>query len=73
MLSQNAGLGGRIGLHAAAAGGRTLMTVYAGCGLVNLAATAQLPAGVGRKNDGRFFVADEPHAEAVAALLDPRR
>jgi hypothetical protein len=49
------------------------MTVYAGCGLANLAATAQLPAGVGRKNDGRFFVADEPHAEAVAALLDPRR
>ena len=28
---------------------------------------------IGRKNDGRFFVADQPHAEAIAALLDPRR
>jgi hypothetical protein len=73
VLSQNAALGGRIGLHAAAAGGRTLLSVYAGCGLINLASTAKLPTGVRRKNDGRFFFADEAHAEAMAALLDPRR
>jgi hypothetical protein len=73
VLSQNAGLGGRIGLHAAAAGGQTLLGVYASCGLVNLAPAAPLPAGVRRKNDGRFFLADDLRAEAMAALLDPRR
>jgi hypothetical protein len=73
VLSQNAGLGGRIGLHAAAAGGDTLPSLYAACGLMNLAVTAQLPADVKRKNDGRFFVADETRAESMAALLDPRR
>jgi hypothetical protein len=73
VLSQNAGLRGRIGLHAAAAGGKTLLSVYAACGLINLPRTAKLPVGVKRKNDGRFFVADEIHAEMMAALLDPRR
>jgi hypothetical protein len=73
VLSQNMGLGGRIGLHAAAAGGRALLNVYSGCGLIQLAATAKLPPGVKRKNDGRFFFADETQAEAMAAMLDPSR
>ncbi|MGD0491918.1 MAG: hypothetical protein ABSC32_10240 [Steroidobacteraceae bacterium] len=73
VLSQNAGLRGRIGLHAAAAGGKALLSLYAACGLTNLAPTAPLPAEVKRKNDGRFFIADEAHAETLAALLDPRR
>lgn len=73
VLSQNAGLGGRIGLHAVAAGGKALLGLYNGCGLSNLPATAKLPAGVKGKNDGRFFIADETHAEAMAAMLDPGR
>jgi hypothetical protein len=73
VLSQNAGLRGRIGLHAAVAGGKSLLSVYAACGLVNLPSSAELPVGINRKNDGRFFVADEIHAETLAALLDPRR
>jgi hypothetical protein len=73
VLSQNAGLRGRIGLHAAAAGGKALMSVYTACGLMNLAPSAPLPVEVKRKNDGRFFIADETHAETMAALLDPRR
>jgi len=73
VLSQNIGFDGRIGLHAAAAGGRALMNVYGRCGLTRLVATAKLPPGVNRKNDGRFFFADERHAEAMAAMLDPSR
>lgn len=73
VLSQNLGLEGRIGLHAAAPGGRALLNVYARCGLMRLPATAKLPAGVNRKNDGRFFFADERHAEIMAAMLDPSR
>lgn len=73
VLSQNIGSKGRIGLHAAAAGGRALLNIYNGCGLLRLAATAKLPPGVNRKNDGRFFFADERRAEVMAALLDPSR
>jgi hypothetical protein len=73
VLSQNAGLAGRIGLHAAAAGGKTLLNIYRGCGLRELPRLAKLPAGVKRKNDGRFFIADESEAEALAAMLDPSR
>jgi len=73
VLSQNAGFAGRIGLHAATAGGDTLLKVYGRCGLINLPAKAALPPYVRRKNDGRFFYADEPAAEALAALLDPSR
>ncbi len=73
VLSQNAELRGRIGLHAAAAGGKALLSVYTACGLKQLPAGAELPPEVRRKNDGRFFVADETQAEALAALLDPRR
>jgi hypothetical protein len=73
ILSQNAGLEGRIGLHAAAAGGRVLLNVYIACGLSRLAATAKLPPGVKRKNDGRFFFGDEMQAETMAAMLDSRR
>jgi hypothetical protein len=73
VLSQNAGLAGRIGLHAAAAGGDALLAVYARCGLIRLPATAALPPSVRRPNDGRFFYADEPVAEALAAALDASR
>ncbi len=73
VLSQNAGLEGRIGLHAAAAGGQALLNVYRRCGMTRLAATAALPPRIRRKNDGRFFVADESQAESLAALLDPSR
>jgi hypothetical protein len=73
VLSQNAGLAGRIGLHAAAAGGDGLLAVYDRLGLVRLPATAALPPSVRRPNDGRFFYADEPSAEALAAALDASR
>jgi hypothetical protein len=73
VLSQNAGLGGRIGLHAARAGGDGLLGFYAYCGLIPLPRRATLPASVQRPNDGRFFYADESVAEALAAALDPTR
>jgi hypothetical protein len=73
VLSQNAGFGGRIGLHAAQAGGQSLLKLYGACGLKRLPATAELPANVRRKNDGRFFYADEARAEELARLLDPSR
>ncbi len=73
VLSQNADLGGRIGLHAAAAGGDALLAVYDRCGLIRLPATAALPPSVRHPNDGRYFYADEPVAEALAAALDASR
>jgi hypothetical protein len=73
VLSQNAGLEGRIGLHAAAAGRDALVNLYRRCGLMQLGSRATLPVGVSRRNDGRFFVADEVRAEAMAAMLDPSR
>jgi hypothetical protein len=73
VFSQNIGFDGRIGLHAAATGGKALLNVYGRCGLIRLVATAKLPSGVNRKNDGRFFVADEKQAEVMAAILDPSR
>ena len=73
VLSQNASLAGRIGLHAAAAGGDGLLAVYARLGLIRLPAAATLPPSVRRPNDGRFFYADEPVAEGLAAALDASR
>ena len=73
VLSQNAGLGGRIGLHAATAGGDGLLTVYDRCGLLRLPATKPLPPPIRRANDGRFFYTDEGLAELLAAALDPSR
>jgi hypothetical protein len=73
VLSQNAGLAGRIGLHAAAAGGNGLLAVYSHLGLIRLPAAIALPPSVRRPNDGRFFYADEPTAEALAAALDASR
>jgi hypothetical protein len=73
VLSQNSGFLGRIGLHAAKKGGANLLTVYGKCGLKSLPATALLPSAISRKNDGRFFYADEPTAEALAELLDHAR
>lgn len=73
VLSQNETLKGKIGLHAAAAGAASLLTIYVKCGLMSLPASASLPSAVRRRNDGRFFYADEPTAEALARLLDPHR
>jgi hypothetical protein len=65
-LSENAGLKGRIGLHAAASGGTKLLGFYRNAGLQQLPASARLPAPIKRANDGRFFYATE---RAAAALL----
>jgi hypothetical protein len=73
VLSQNAGLSGRMGMHAAVAGGPDLLTVYSKCGLLRLPEAAPLPKSIRRKNDGRFFYADEPVANALTALLDYAR
>ncbi len=73
VLSQRAELGGRIGLHAARAGGRALIELYTNCGLRRVPKDALLPVNVSRRNDGRFFCADEHQAERLAQLLDPRR
>jgi hypothetical protein len=73
VLSQNAGRGGRMGLHAARAGGDGLLAFYAHCGLTTLPRRAALPPSVQRPNDGRFFYADERLAEALAAALDASR
>jgi hypothetical protein len=73
VLSQHAGSAGRIGLHAAPAGGEGLVQLYGNCGLVLLPREAPLPLGVRGKNDGRFLYADEHQAELLAQLLDPRR
>ncbi len=73
ILSQNAGLAGRIGLHAAAAGGEGLLAFYDRIGLIRLPERAALPPSVPRPNDGRFFYADEGVAEALAAALDASR
>ncbi len=43
VLSQNAGLAGRVGLHAATAGGDALLALYRRCGLMHLPADAALP------------------------------
>jgi hypothetical protein len=73
VLSQRAGSSGRIGPHAAPAGGQALVQLYQNCGLVLLPRDAPLPSAVRGKNDGRFLHADEDQAELLARLLDPRR
>jgi hypothetical protein len=71
VLSQNAGLEGRMGLHAARAGGDGLLVMYSRCGLTRLPVSSALPLRV--TNDGRFFYADEAVAETLAAALDASR
>jgi hypothetical protein len=73
VLSQRAGSAGRIGLHAAVAGGQALVELYENCGLRRLPKDAPMPVDVSRKNDGRFFCADDDQAELLAQMLDPRR
>ena len=73
VLSQNAGFDGKIGLHAAAAGGEALLAMYENCGLTRLPAVATLPQPIHRNNDGRYFYADEVVAEFLAGLLDAHR
>lgn len=73
VLAQNAGFLGGIGLHAAKAGGPPLLEVYQQCGLQPLPAGAQLPSAIKRANDGRFFLADGPLSETLAAKWDPYR
>lgn len=56
---------GRIGLHAAPAGGGTLLGFHGNhCGLLQLPAAAVLP--VRRANDGRLFYTDEARAGQLA-------
>jgi hypothetical protein len=73
VLSQHAGSAGRIGLHAAPAGGQALVQLYENCGLTLLPSDVPLPSGIRGKNDGRYLYADEIKAELLARLLDPRR
>jgi hypothetical protein len=73
ILRQNAGLGSRIGLHAAAAGGVPLLGLYDHLGMIRLPKFGKMPAKISRRNDGRFFYADESRTEMLAELLDPRR
>ncbi len=73
VLSQNAGLAGRIGLHAASAGGDALLALYRRCGLKHLPPDATLPPSIHRPNDGRYFYAPDRLAEALAAALDANR
>lgn len=73
VLSKNAQLEGRIGLHAAAAGGSALLTFYRSRGLLPLPTQATLPKAVKRSNDGRFFFTDKPTAAALLNALDPDR
>lgn len=64
VLSLNAGLGGRIGLHAAPGGGSRLLTYYLNtCRLLQLHSTAALPRSIKKANDGRFFYTDDPVAD----------
>ena len=73
VLSLNAGLLGRIGLHAARGGGLKLLAIYQKCGLRALARAAVLPRGVRRSNDGRFFYSDAAIALTLAQNLDRYR
>jgi hypothetical protein len=73
VVSENAGFGGRIGLHAAPQGGQRLLDFYVKCGLTNLPKAAGLPPAVTRRNDGRFFFAGAAAAAGLAALLDADR
>jgi hypothetical protein len=73
VLSQHAGWAGRIGLHAAVAGGQALIELYENCGLTRLPQHSLLPSEVRRENDGRFLYADPIRAEQLARFLDPRR
>lgn len=66
VLSWNADLSGRIGLHAAPAGGDKLLHFYENtCRLRRLSAGEKLPSGVRRRNDGRFFIADDVVAQSL--------
>lgn len=73
VLSENAGHEGRIGLHAARAGGSALTGLYRACGLERLPARAALPPAIKRRNDGRFFLADETRAAQLLSNLDAAR
>lgn len=72
VASMNLGMDGRIGLHCARAGGDELMEFYAkGCRLINLPIGVKLPAR--KRNDGRYFIADEALAETLAQDFDAQR
>ncbi|HTY50434.1 MAG TPA: hypothetical protein VMB48_12170 [Steroidobacteraceae bacterium] len=73
VLSAHEGLEGRIGLHAAPAGGQELLALYRRCGLLQLPQATALPPSIQRRNDGRFFYADEPTAERLCKSLDADR
>ena len=72
--SANLGFKGEIGLHAAASGKIDLLDFYGNprkVGLRHLSMSASL--AVTRKNDGRFFVADEKLAQGLLVARDAQR
>ena len=73
VLSDNDALGGRMGLHAAEAGGQDLLALYRACGLLSLTETCRLPNSIKRRNDGRFFYTDQTAAARLMKNLDIHR
>lgn len=74
VLSESYGLDGRMGLHAAPAGGPALLKLYGvNCQLIQLPAQAPLPPAVRRQNDGRFFYADNGRAGTLLSIGDAHR
>lgn len=72
VLSANDGCAGRIGLHAAPSGGARLLGDYA-ARLLQLPAAQPLPAPIRRRNDGRFFYADDARAALLLSRGDAFR
>ena len=70
--SHNLGYGGRIGLHAAPAGGQKLVDMYRNFGLNLLPSSARLPAYI-RSNDGRYFYLNELQAGKWSNSLNSYR
>ncbi|MFM9970690.1 MAG: hypothetical protein ACKVQK_20050 [Burkholderiales bacterium] len=72
VCSENLGTRGRIGLHCAIAGGDPLLRFYeSACGLYRLHESIRLPES--RRNDGRYFHADEALASRMLSELDTWR
>ena len=72
VLSANDGCAGRLGLHAAPSGGARLLGYYA-ARLLALPAAQPLPAPIRRRNDGRFFYADDARAALLLSRGDAFR
>jgi len=66
------GFDGRIGLHAAPAGGQRLFSWYQKIGMINLPISKPIPINF-RINDGRYFYHDEISAQTASNGLDQYR